>query len=192
MDLLTDPRDESIIAEELEEFKEIYPKYYTKKPITIPEDNEVQSDGLSDEEDKMLLPSLEPLLVDDLPESDAQKFEFALPVPTVLAKNKRRSKLGPVIPNETLPNLEGFAFLPYKSLVKKELSESEEMYETRQKIADLLSELKFEAEGYDYSKLDSLAILNYSRMINDHLWYGVKYSQKYQAILEKLMTLCQI
>jgi len=176
MDLFTDPLDESTIAQEIEEFKEIYPKYYTKKPITIPEDNELQSDGLSDEEDKMLLPMLEPLLVDDLPKEDSQKFEFALPVP---AKNKRHSKLGPVIPNETLPNLEGFAFLPYKSLVKKELSESEEMYETRMKIADLLSELKFEAAGYDYSKLDSLAILNYSRMINDYLWYGVKYSQNH-------------
>ena len=189
MDLFTDPLDESTIAQEIEEFKEIYPKYYTKKPIAIPEDNELQSDGLSDEEDKMLLPVLEPLLVDDLPKEDSQKFEFALPIP---AKNKRRSKLGPVIPNETLPNLEGFAFLPYKSLVKKELSESEEMYETRMKIADLLSELKFEAAGYDYSKLDSLAILNYSRMINDHLWYGVKYSQKYQTILEKLMSLIDI
>jgi hypothetical protein len=66
------------------------------------------------------------------------------------------------------------------------------MYETRMKIADLLSELKFEAPDYDYSKLDSLAILNYSRMINDHIWYGVKYSQKYQAILEKLMSLIDI
>ena len=189
MDLLTDPRDESIIAEDIEEFKEIYPKYYTPKKINIPEDNELQSDGLSDEEDKMLLPMLEPLLAEDLPEAEARKFEFALPVP---AKNRRKSKLGPVIPNEPLPNLEGFAFLPYKSLLKKEISESEEMYETRMKISDLLSELKFEAPDYDYSKLDSLAILNYSRMINDYIWYGVKYSEKYQAILEKLMSLIDI
>lgn len=189
MDLLTDPRDEAIIEEDIEEFKEIYPKYYTPKKINIPEENELQSDGLSDEEDKMLLPMLEPLIIEDLPKDDNKVFEFALPIP---AKNKRRSKLGPVIPNETLPNLEGFAFLPYKSLLKKELSESDEMYETRMKIADLLSELKFEADGYDYSKLDSLAILNYSRMINDCLWYNLKYSQKYQSIIDKLMTLCDI
>lgn len=189
MDLFTDPLDESLIAQEIEEFKEIYPKYYTKKKITIPEENELQSDGLSDEEDAILLPNLVPIQIEDFPQVESEKFQIPLPVPS---KNKKKGKLGPVIPNEPLPNLEGFAFLPYKNLLKKELSESDEMYETRMKIADLLSELKFEAADYDYSKLDSLAILNYSRMINDYIWYGVKYSEKYQAILEKLMSLIDI
>jgi hypothetical protein len=189
MDLSTDPLDESLIAQEIEEFKEIYPKYYSKKPVTVPEENELVSDGLSDEEDAILLPSLNPIQVEDLSQTELGKFQIALPVPS---KNRRRSKLGPVIPNEPLPNIEGFAFLPYKSLLKRELSESEEMYETRTKIADLLSELKFEAADYDYAKLDSLSILNYSRMINDHIWYGVMYSKKYQSIIEKLMTLIEM
>lgn len=189
MDLFTDPRDESIIAEDIEEFKEMYPQYYKKKsPITPPEDD-LESDGLSDTEDAIMLPHLEPVQIEDLPKIESQKFEIPIPVQ---AKNKRKGKIAPVVPNETLSNLEGFAFLPYKSLLKQELSESDEMYETRTKIADLLSELKFEASGYEYSKLDSLAILNYSRMINDNIWLGVKYSKNHQSIIEKLMVLLEI
>lgn len=191
MDLLTDPLDETIIQEDIDEFKEIYPKYYKKKDIVIPEEDELQSDGLSDTEDAILLPNLVPVQLEDFPELESQKFQIALPIP-VSSKNRRKGVLSPIIPNEPIPNLEGFAFLPYKNLLKKELSENEEMYETRAKIADLLSELKFEASGYEYSKLDSLAILNYSRMINDFIWYGVKYSQKYQNIVEKLMEMCKI
>jgi hypothetical protein len=189
MDLFTDIRDESIIAEDIEEFKEMYPEDYKKKSPMIPPEDDLDSDGLSDTEDSIMLPNLDPIQIQDLPKIESEKFEIPIPVQ---AKNKRKGKIAPVVPNETLPNLEGFAFLPYKNLLKQELNENEEMYETRSKIAELLSELKFEASGYEYSKLDSLAILNYSRMINDYLWLGVKYSKSHQTILEKLMDLIGI
>jgi hypothetical protein len=170
-----------------EETKERFPSSFKKKSKELRSKSSMKlssledSDDLSDEEEEILIPSLSPNLPLNIESLSPTKISIAK------APKKKRGKIDPVVPEEEIPSLESFANFPYKNLIQKELSETDEMFECRSKIADLLSQVKLKFSSGKESKvsLDSLAILQYSRMINNYLWYDIKYeSEAHNQMLE--------
>jgi hypothetical protein len=183
-----DPYVEDIYEQNLAEFKETFPSYFTKKSPSIPKNHDEieDTDSGSDEEDEILVPAISPSLENLIPEftsTNDEEFEIIVP-----AKKKKKNLISPIIPNTPAPSLSGFAYLPYQNLLQKEIGETEEMYQCRVKISQLLSEVKIPYnDGFAF--LDSLAIISYSRMINNHLWLNVAYEKDKQNDMIKVMTM---
>lgn len=177
----SNPYDDDIISDALERF----PSSFIKKSPSIPKSpNDLEDDDtLSDEEEEILIPNLNP--------SPSINSETLIPTKIKLQESLKGKKSIPPVIKEEIPSLESLATLPYKNLIQKELSESEEMFECRSKIADLLANLKLKAGGNVVS-LDSLAILNYSRMINNHLWYDISYEKEAQATMLQIMEMINV
>jgi hypothetical protein len=175
----------------IDEAKQRFPDSFIKKSPKIPKSyNDLESDNtLSDEEEEILIPNLSP----NLP----LNIQSISPTKIVLPKKekKKRGKIEPVVPEEEIPSLESFANFPYRNLIQRELCETEEMFECRSKIADLLAAMKLKFPSGKESRilsLDSLAILQYSRMINNYFWYDVKYEPEAQANMLELIKIMKI
>jgi hypothetical protein len=185
-DFYDDPFTQDLYDEAKEHFPSSFKGTRTKSLTSYNklEDN----DDLSDEEEEILIPSLSP----NLPLNIESISPTKISIPK--KEKKKRGKIDPVVPEEEIPSLESFANLPYRNLIQRELCETEEMFECRLKIADLLSQVKLKFASGKESKvsLDSLAILQYSRMINNYLWFDVKYEPEAHRLMLEMASMIGI
>ena len=189
-DIFENPYAEDLYEEAKERFPSSFKSKSKKEVLSskIRSESLEDNDDLSDEEEEILIPSLSPNLPLNIESISPTKISIAK------APKKKRGKIDPVVPEEEIPSLESFANLPYRNLIIRELCETEEMYECRLRIADLLSQVKLKFSSGKESKvsLDSLAILQYSRMINNYLWFDIKYEPEAHNLMLEMASMIGI
>lgn len=76
--------------------------------------------------------------------------------------------------------------ISYLNFLHQEIGESKEMYKMREKIAKIIADVEI-PRGKANVSLDASAIIIFSRMITNKLWFGMKYNKEQEELIQALI-----